>query len=98
MDDDFAFSSCTTRQEWEVDYRRREEFSKEFMRDCEEREQLLAQRESLEPARFFAENELNFKTTRIVPRPDFDSAELNPAGAQKTSPREPDDRDNSDCN
>lgn len=97
MEDDFAFSSCKTREEWEVDYRRREQFTKEFMRDWEERE-LLAQGKPLDPVRSFAEDELNFRTTRIVPRPDFDSYELEPAGGRETPACEPDDRDNSNIN
>ncbi len=36
MDDDFAFSSYKTRQEWDVENRRREQFSKEFERQWEE--------------------------------------------------------------
>ncbi len=36
MDDDFAFSSYKTRQDWDVENRRREQFSKEFERQWEE--------------------------------------------------------------
>jgi len=98
MDDDFAFSYFKTRQEWEVENRRREEFDKEFMRDCEERNQGLARREPLEPDPFFDPDGLNFKTTRIAPRPHFDSHELDPTGGHETPLSESDDRDNSDCN
>ncbi|SRR6266404_862640 len=98
MDDDFAFSNFKTRQEWEVENRRREEFDKEFVRDCEERNQRLARGEAVEPDRFFDQDELNFKTTRIALRPHFDSHELDPTSGHETLPSESDDRDNSDCN
>ena len=38
MDDDFAFSFFKTRQEWETENRRRQEFNKEFDRKWAERE------------------------------------------------------------
>jgi len=98
MDDDFAFSYFKTRQEWEVENCRREEFNREFIRDCEERNQRLAGGEALEPDRFFDEDELYFKTTRIARRPNFDSHELDPTGGHETPLSESDDRDNSDCN
>lgn len=98
MDDDFAFSFFKTRQEWEVENRRREEFDKEFTRDCEKRNQRLARGEPLEPDPFFDPDELNFKTTRIGPRPHLESHELDPTGGQETPASESDDRDNSDCN
>ena len=54
MDDDFAFSSFKTRQEWEVENRRREEFDREFDRrmegTCKER---IARGETLERDPFF---------------------------------------------
>lgn len=42
MDDDFAFSSFHTREEWEADRRRWQEFKEEFNREWEEREQRIA--------------------------------------------------------
>jgi hypothetical protein len=98
MDDDFAFSFFKTRQEWETENRRREEFNKEFDGKWAEREQRTARGEPLDPDPFFDPEGLNFKTTRIIPRPDFDSPGLDPAGAQETPPRESDDRDTSDNN
>ena len=48
MDDGFAFSSCRTREEWEAENRRRDEFSKEFDRKWEARRQRIARGEILE--------------------------------------------------
>lgn len=45
MDDDFAFSFFRTREEWDEENLRREEFSREFDRKWEEREQRLARGE-----------------------------------------------------
>ena len=53
MDDDFAFSSYKTCEEWEAENRRREEFNKEFNRRWEERQQRIARGEALEPDPFF---------------------------------------------
>jgi hypothetical protein len=53
MDDEFAFSFYKTREEWEAENRRREEFNKEFNRRWEERQQRLARGEPLEPDPFF---------------------------------------------
>lgn len=53
MDDEFAFSFYKTREEWEAENLRREEFSKEFNRRWEERQQRLARGEPLEPDPFF---------------------------------------------
>jgi hypothetical protein len=53
LDDDFAFSSYKTREEWEAENRRREEFDKEFNRRWEERQQRIARGETLEPDPFF---------------------------------------------
>jgi hypothetical protein len=97
MEDDFAFSSCKTRQEWEIENRRLEEFNREFDRRCEERRQGFSPGEQLELDPFF-DPEFNFKTTRIGPRPDFDSLGLNPPSAQETPPLDSDDRDTSDNN
>lgn len=99
MDDDFAFSYFKTRQEWEVENRRREEFDREFERE-RQRERLgqpLAQGDPLKLDEFFDPGGLTFRTTQIVSRPDFDSVGLDP-GAQETPPRESEDRDISDNN
>ncbi len=48
MDDSFAFSFCGTREEWDEENRRREEFNHEFNRRWEEREQRLARGEPVD--------------------------------------------------
>jgi hypothetical protein len=48
MDDDFAFSDFLTREEWEAENRRREEFNKEFNRKWEERQQRIARGEQVD--------------------------------------------------
>jgi hypothetical protein len=48
MDDDFAFSDFLTREEWDAENRRREEFNKEFNRKWEERQQRLARGEQVD--------------------------------------------------
>ncbi len=48
MDDEFAFSFCRTRSEWDEENRRREEFNLEFNRRWEERKRRLAQGESVD--------------------------------------------------
>ena len=53
MDDQFAFSSYKTREEWEAENLRREEFNKDFDRRWEERQQRIARGEALEPDPFF---------------------------------------------
>jgi len=98
MDDDFAFSFFKTRQEWETENRRHQEFNKEFDRKWAERELRIARGEPLDPDPFFDPEGLTFETTRIVPRPNFDSPGLNQAAAQETPPCESDDRDTSDNN
>jgi len=62
MDDDFAFSSFKTRQDWEVENRRREEFDEEFKRKWEEREQRIALGEPLEPDPSFDPEPFDFET------------------------------------
>jgi len=95
MDDDFAFSFFKTRQEWEVENRRRDEFNKELDRRCEERRQRLARGEPLdEPDPFFDPEPWDFKTTLLSERGCFESSELDPTGAQETHPSESDDSDN----
>jgi hypothetical protein len=90
MEDDFAFSSCKTRQEWEVENRRREEFNREFDRRCEERRQGLPPGEQLELDPIF-DPEFNFKTTRIGPRLDLHESDPD-------SPRAPSESDDGDSN
>lgn len=53
MDDDFAFSSHRTREEWEAENLRREEFNEEFNRRWEERQQRLARGEQPQPDPYF---------------------------------------------
>ncbi len=53
MDDDFAFSPYRTREDWEAENHRREEFNKEFDRKWEGRQQRIARGEALEPEPFF---------------------------------------------
>ena len=53
MDDDFAFSFYKTRAEWEAENQRREQFSREFDRRWEERQQRIARGEVLEHDPFF---------------------------------------------
>lgn len=48
MDDDFAFSDSLTREEWEAENRRREEFNEEFNRRWEERQQRIARGEQVD--------------------------------------------------
>ena len=48
MDDDFAFSFHRTREEWDEENRRREEFNREFNRRWEERQQRLARGEPVD--------------------------------------------------
>jgi hypothetical protein len=55
MDDDFAFSSFKTRQEWELENRRREEFSRELDREWAERKERIARGELLESDPFLPE-------------------------------------------
>jgi hypothetical protein len=98
MDDEFAFSSFKTRQEWEVDTRRREEFHREFDRKWAEREQRIARGEPAEPDPFFDPEPWDLKTTLIGERVYFESGELDPPGAQETYLSESDDSDNTDCN
>ena len=48
MDDDFAFSFYRTREEWDEENQRREEFNREFNRRWEERQQRLARGEPVD--------------------------------------------------
>jgi hypothetical protein len=93
MDDDFAFSSFKTRQEWEVENRRREEFNKEFDRKSEERRQRLARGEPLEPDPFFAPEPWDLKTTLIGERRHFGSSEPDPTDVPEPHPSDSDNGD-----
>lgn len=48
MDDEFEFSFCRTREEWDEENRQREEFNREFDRRSKERQQRLARGESVD--------------------------------------------------
>ncbi len=71
MDDDFAFSFYKTREEWEAENRRREEFDKEFNRRREERQQRIARGEPVED-----EFNLNWIDS-LYPEPDSNPLEDN---------------------
>jgi hypothetical protein len=59
MDDEFAFSTFRTIEEWETDQREMEERHKEFDRKWKEREERIARGEVLEPDPFFDPPELD---------------------------------------
>jgi hypothetical protein len=48
MEEEFAFSSCRTFEEWEAENHRREEFEREFEQECEARRERLARGEAVE--------------------------------------------------
>jgi hypothetical protein len=48
MDEGFAFSFCRTREEWEEENRRQEEFDREFDRKWKEREERVARGEAVD--------------------------------------------------
>ena len=75
MDDDFAFSSYRTREEWEAENLRREEFDKEFNRKWEERQQRIARGEPLDFDPFFDPDpipDLEFDDSSLVPDESID--------------------------
>ncbi len=59
MDDEFAFSTFRTIEEWQTDQREMEERHKEFDRKWKEREERIARGEVLEPDPFFDPPELD---------------------------------------
>ena len=61
MDDDFAFSSFKTRQEWEVEKRRQEEFDKDFNRRWAERKERIARGEVPEHDPYFDPEPFDFE-------------------------------------
>ena len=71
MDDDFAFSSFRTREEWEADRRQWKEFNDAFNRKWEERQQRLARGEVLEPDPYFDPPDLD-NLFRSGEQPDSD--------------------------
>jgi hypothetical protein len=52
MEDEFAFSTCLTHEEWETENRRREEFNQEFEREWKERKERIARGEIVEEQSF----------------------------------------------
>lgn len=73
MDDDFAFSDFLTREEWEAENRRRDEFNNEFNRRWEERQQRLARGEQVE-------DEFNLDWIDSLNRDQGDSSPTTDAG------------------
>jgi len=78
MDEDFVFSSCKTREEWEAENHRREEFDKESNRRWEERQQRIARGEPLGPDPFFDPDpfpDLEFADSSLVSDESIDDDE-----------------------
>jgi hypothetical protein len=98
MDDDFAFSFFKTRQEWEVENRRREEFDREFDRKCEERKQRLARGETLEPDPFFDPEPFGSGWGWFDPLLFPGSSEADSTVTQDASGGDDDDQSESDAN
>jgi hypothetical protein len=71
MDDDFAFSSFSTREEWEADRQEWKERHEEFDRKWEERQQCIARGEVPEPDPFFDPPDLDELLTSEA-KPDSD--------------------------
>ena len=98
MDDDFAFSSFTSRQEWEAENRRREEFDREFDRKWEERQQRIARGEAPEPDPFFDPEPVGSGWGWFDPLEFPDSAEPDPTATRDAHPGDSDDSDTNDFN
>jgi hypothetical protein len=98
MDDDFAFSSFKTRQEWEVENRRREEFNREFDRKCEEGNARIGRGEKPEADPSFDPEPFDFKTTLIAARVYRASNELDPTSPHESHSSELDDSNDNDFN
>jgi hypothetical protein len=77
MDEGFAFSFCRTREEWDEENRRQEEFDREFNRKWKEKEERLARGE-------LADNE--FSAGWINPLDSEVTLSLNPDGDDESSP------------
>ncbi|MEK6335681.1 MAG: hypothetical protein AABM67_12080 [Acidobacteriota bacterium] len=75
MDDGFAFSFCRTREEWDEENRRREEFDREFNLKWEERQKRIARGEEVEDE--FGEEWLN--------SPDSELADSQPSDREDES-------------
>jgi hypothetical protein len=97
MDDDFAFSHYQTREEWEAENRRREEFNREFNRKWQERQERIARGETPEPDPFFDPEPIGEGWGWFDPLAFPDSMEQDALPARDAS-REPDDSDTSDLN
>ncbi|MGH9873121.1 MAG: hypothetical protein ACRD9S_11755 [Pyrinomonadaceae bacterium] len=98
MDDDFAFSHYKTREEWEAENLRREEFDREFDRNWEERQQRIARGEALEPDPFFDPKPMGPGWGWFDPLVFPDLAELDAPATRDAHPDESDDTDMSDSN
>ena len=98
MDEDFAFSCFKTREEWEAENRRREEFSKECDRKREERQQLIARGETPEPDPFLDPEPIGSGWGWFDPLAFPDSDELEPTATSDARTRDSDDSDTSDVN
>jgi hypothetical protein len=68
MDDDFAFSFSQTREEWEEENRRMEEFNRDFDRRWKEREARIAAGENAQ----IVDTELGFDYPREFGDPEAD--------------------------
>ena len=98
MDEDFAFSWFKTREEWEAENRRREEFNREFNRKWEERQQLIARGETPEPDPFLDPEPIGSGWGWFDPLAFPDSDELEPTATSDASSGEADDSDTNDFN
>ena len=98
MDEDFAFSWFKTREEWEAENRRREEFNREFNRKWEERQQLIARGETPEPDPFLDPKPIGAGWGWFDPLAFPDSDELEPTATSEARTREADDSDTNDFN
>ena len=98
MDDDFAFSSFKTRQEWEAENHQREELYKELDRKGEEREARIARGEALESDRFFDPKPIGAGWGWFDPQLFPDGLNLEPTGMGDTHIDDSDDSDETDSN
>ncbi|HEV7745785.1 MAG TPA: hypothetical protein VGO56_12375 [Pyrinomonadaceae bacterium] len=98
MDNDFAFSHYQTREEWEAENRRREEFSLECDRRWQERQERIARGETPEPDPFFDPEPVGEGWGWFDPLAFPDLVEPDALAARDASSREPDDNDTSDLN
>ncbi|MDQ2936810.1 MAG: hypothetical protein M3R67_04810 [Acidobacteriota bacterium] len=75
MDEDFAFSYYKTREEWEAENRRRDEFNAEFNRKWEERQQRIARGETLEFDPFFDPDPFELDDASLISSESLDDDE-----------------------